>query len=202
VGAAVIFFIVAAWVAIEGALPYDRRVLVAVNDVVGTDLDDPARVVARAATAWVLAPVAIVAVVIFATRRNWFAVVLVVGATLVVWALNPLLKVIFGRDRPDVREFVAPVSRYSFPSGHMVAATAVATVAVVLAWPTRWRVLTISLGVVYVLVIAATQLVLGVHFPSDLLGGGTLGLAAVTGLAAAARFVRQTESRDDDTSPA
>jgi undecaprenyl-diphosphatase len=96
-----------------------------------------------------------------------------------------MLKGLFARDRPTVRPFVEPVSRFSFPSGHAVASMALACVVVVLGWSTRGRGLALAGAILYVALVGATQITLGVHFPSDLLAAWLLALAVITLLAAA-----------------
>ena len=190
VGAGVVLAALVAWISIEGALPYDRRALELVHDVVGTDLDDAARVLARGATAWALAPIAVVAAVVLAVHRRWSALILLVVAAMLVWVVNPALKQLVRRERPTVRAFVEPVSEFSFPSGHAAAAMAAAAVVVVLTWDTRWRVVGATGAGLYVVLIGLTQLVLGVHYPSDLVAGFALALGGVTGAVWAVRYWR------------
>jgi membrane-associated phospholipid phosphatase len=62
----------------------------------------------------------------------------------------------------------------SWPSGHMVAATALALVL----WavlPVKWR----WLSVAWIVVMAISRLYLGVHTPNDLVGGFAVGLVVV-----------------------
>lgn len=206
-GSAAVFVTVATWFAIAGALPGDARAVRAAADTFGTSLDDPMRVLAYTGSAWVLAPIAALVGIWLVVSQRFAAAVVLAGAALDAWVLNPLLKHVFGRDRPTVRSYVEPVSRYSFPSGHATASMAFAAVAVVLAWPTRWR-RPVTIGAaIYVVLVGLTRIVLGVHYPSDLLAGWALGLAVVTGVAgwalaggAARRPARQTdphEHRDD-----
>jgi membrane-associated phospholipid phosphatase len=168
-------------------LPYDRRTLSATYDFVGMDLDEPARALAKTGTAWVLVPLAIGATFAFGVRRRWDAVVLVLGAAFLSWVANPILKQLFTRDRPSVRPISEAVSRYTFPSGHAVASMSAAAVIAICAWPTRGRWFAIGAALVYVALVGATQITLGVHFPSDVIAGWLLALAAVALLAAALR---------------
>ena len=50
------------------------------------------------------------------------------------------------------------------------------TTLIILTWQTKWRWLVISLGGLFALAIAWTRLYLGVHFPSDILGGWFLAI--------------------------
>ena len=93
------------------------------------------------------------------------------------------LKRTFVRERPFIRHAGislagAPLDRYSFPSGHTLHAVAFTWQACV-AFP-ELAVVLVPLAVA----IAASRVVLGLHYPTDVLVGALLG--AVTGAAGAA----------------
>jgi len=95
--------------------------------------------------------------------------------------LNNVLKLFFDRARPSVFEWGTHAASSSFPSGHAMSATVVyGTVAYLLARLQKhgWaRAITLSLAVIMVTLICLTRLYLGVHYPSDVLGGIIVGLA-------------------------
>jgi undecaprenyl-diphosphatase len=95
--------------------------------------------------------------------------------------LNNVLKLFFDRARPSVFEWETHAASSSFPSGHAMSATVVyGTVAYLLArlQKHRWaRAITLLLAVIMVALICLTRLYLGVHYPSDVLGGIIVGLA-------------------------
>jgi undecaprenyl-diphosphatase len=85
-----------------------------------------------------------------------------------------LLKRKLVRERPYVLHagidcVVAPLDRYSFPSGHTLHAVLFTTVAI--AWVPALAVVLIPLAAC----IALSRVVLGLHYPSDVLAGGALG---------------------------
>lgn len=101
---------------------------------------------------------------------------LAVGGVVII---NPLLKAVFQRHRPDLWTSIAPEYDFSFPSGHTMGSAAFALAAIILLWPTRWRNWAIGLGTLFALFVAASRLYLGVHFPSDVLAGWAITIAWV-----------------------
>lgn len=95
--------------------------------------------------------------------------------------LNNGLKLLFDRARPDVFEWGTHAASSSFPSGHAMSATVVyGTVAYLLARLQKhaWsRAITLLFAVLMIALICLTRLYLGVHYPSDVLGGIIVGLA-------------------------
>jgi undecaprenyl-diphosphatase len=95
--------------------------------------------------------------------------------------LNGMLKLVFHRARPSVFEWQTTAVSSSFPSGHAMSATVCyGTVAylVIRLQKHHWsRVLTGTAAVVLILLICATRLYLGVHYPSDVIAGMIVGLA-------------------------
>lgn len=182
--ATAVFVVVATWVALSDALPYEARTLRAITSSIGPSRDGVMRATASTAEAWIVAPAAGLAFGWFAGRRRWREASLVAAAASVAWVVNPLLKQLFTRARPSVRPWVEPPSRYAFPSGHAVASMAFAAALIVLAWPTRGRWPVIAGATGYVVVVGTSQLGLGVHRPGDVVAGWALGVATVCGLAA------------------
>lgn len=98
-----------------------------------------------------------------------------------------LLKQLVRRPRPELLPPDVEVSTFSFPSGHAAATAAVVVAAVLAARGTRPRVLTGAAGVLLVVGAAVAQLALGLHRPSDVLGGWLWAAAATTAVWAALR---------------
>jgi undecaprenyl-diphosphatase len=112
------------------------------------------------------------------------------------------LKVAVGRERPDTAAAhqIFGVDSFSFPSGHVVRAVAFAAV---MAWllapgPIRLRAALLAAAVAW-LVMGYARVSLGVHWPTDTIGGALLGLAwfAIT-----AAILAPTGGRRRDRRPA
>lgn len=91
--------------------------------------------------------------------------------------LSTLLKVEFARPRPGLTPHLDDVgAALSFPSGH---STSAAVVYLLLAWllPAELRRPWLVLAVVLIFLTGLSRILLGVHYPSDVIGGWMLGTA-------------------------
>ena len=124
--------------------------------------------------------VGVAAMFLWLTRHRYSAVLLLV-ATLGGIVLNNLLKLTFKRPRPQVFEWVTEPMSSSFPSGHaMSSAIVYVTVAYLAARLMKRRIfrwLTMLAALLLIALIGLSRLYLGVHYPSDVLGGFVIGIA-------------------------
>ena len=175
IAAAVVFVIVALLVR-GGDGSVDDRVLTWVAEHRWQPLTTIATAFGWLGTWWVFAiGLAVLVGVLWRTGRMVQAVYLAATAVVAV-VLNPTLKLLFERDRPDA-DPVIELSHYAFPSGHTTTATAVATALAIIAWPTRWRWPVIAAAALFSLTMAWSRVYLGVHWPSDVVAGLALGLS-------------------------
>jgi undecaprenyl-diphosphatase len=107
-------------------------------------------------------------------RSAVFVAASVIGGTL----LSNLLKTGFNRPRPDF-EAVARVFTASFPSGHAtLSAVTYLTLGLLLAEssPTRrLKAYCVGLGMTLAVLVGASRIYIGVHFPTDVLAGWCIG---------------------------
>lgn len=95
-------------------------------------------------------------------------------------AVYKVLKRIFVRERPFIRHagislVGAPLDRYSFPSGHTLHAVSFTWQAVAYFPELGWVLVPLAA------LIAASRVVLGLHYPTDVLAGATIGAGLATG---------------------
>lgn len=89
-------------------------------------------------------------------------------------------KALFGRPRPDIIEKLGSAGWHAYPSGHTMLAMVIYGLALVLlAATTRGavRIVLLLSAVLIPLAVAASRVILGVHYPSDVLAGLALGAA-------------------------
>ena len=134
-----------------------------------------------------------------ALARLWRHLALVLGASAGGLLLMLVLKRGFDRPRPTVVPPLMLETTASFPSGHaMMSAVIYLTLGTLVAqlcprWRERVYVMTVAGGLT--VLIGLTRLYLGVHYPTDVLAGWSVGLAWALASGLAARGLR-TRSRE------
>ena len=140
-------------------------------------LDDVFRAFSRLGSSLVV--FVLVALGVIVTRRRCPALaVTIVSVTIGRLVIETVMKIVVGRDRPELEPLVAGVGK-SFPSGHVLAAIATwgllpAIVVLFTKRPSVWLA-SVYVSAVLILGIAASRVYLGVHWLSDVVGGLILG---------------------------
>lgn len=156
------------WITVAGTPGFDPRV---VNAVAGWRASASLWLAAtHVGDGWPrsLAGVAIAGLLVWKGRRRAAAVL--VGTMTAVAVTNSGLKMGFARPRPDLLAHLDRVSDLSFPSGHAASNMAFWLLLVLLVD----RRLAVP-ALVVVALIGVSRVVLGVHWPSDVLAGWLLG---------------------------
>jgi undecaprenyl-diphosphatase len=147
-----------------------------------TDLGGPVAVDVVAAVAAVLALIG----------RSIMAAVVIAGARLGELGTVTAAKLLADRPRPVFTQPLAVAGGQSFPSGHAAGSAALYGVLVLLVVPVLARgprVAAVLAGVVFVLAVATSRVLLGVHYPSDVVAGLAVGAAWAAGAVAIGRFL-------------
>jgi undecaprenyl-diphosphatase len=125
--------------------------------------------------AWLIALGFAFALYLWARGRSRYGLV-VIAVTLVGRGLVEAQKYGIARLRPEDEIHLVPVSTPSFPSGHAASSMIVyLTLALVLASGTRWKWPAVAAALVLSFCIGLSRVMLGVHSPTDVIGGWAFG---------------------------
>lgn len=129
----------------------------------------------------VLSLIILLAFALLASLRRWGEAVLLLGGAVGGVSISQGLKLLFGRERPDMAYRAVEAVNASFPSGHaMLSAVVFLTLGVLTARFSerrRVKVLAISAAILLSLLVGASRVYLGVHWASDVLAGWCVGAA-------------------------
>ena len=135
-----------------------------------------ARIVTRLGDWWVTLLAGAAAAAGLALRSHRDRALLLIGMILSGRLLVELMKLAFDRGRPDPAGHAVAVHSMAFPSGHSANAMLLGLgLALLLPLGPRGRRFAIAAALAFAFVIGASRVILGVHWPSDVIGGWSLG---------------------------
>jgi membrane-associated phospholipid phosphatase len=129
--------------------------------------------------------------------RGALAAVLVVAGANVT---TQLLKVLLAHPRVKLAIGGDPFEPNTFPSGHTTAAASIA-VAYLFAMPAALRKLTLAIGAAFTLAVGCSVVVIGWHYPSDVLGAYLVVSCWGFAILAAMRAIAPRSPRSVEVSP-
>lgn len=148
-----------------------------------------AKVLAFVGSPWINWPLRVAALALLAVKRRWVQLTAFALAIVTSELLIGPVKALYERPRPPAS--VVATHGFSFPSGHAVAGavTAVGLVLVLLPpGPRRWA--WEVRAAIYASLMALSRTYLGVHWLSDVLAGGLLGVGLAVGWPALLQEIR------------
>jgi undecaprenyl-diphosphatase len=167
---------------------FDRRILLVLRDLINPSapvgpvwVQETARDLTSLGSIVVLSILTLaVSGYLFLARKAaaaWLMIVAVFGGI----ALNDLLKLVFARPRPDLVYQAVRVFTSSFPSGHaeLSAIVYLAIAALLAQTQSSFKIgfYFIAVAGLLTILIGVSRVYLGVHYPSDVLGGWCIGVA-------------------------
>ncbi len=195
---------------LEGDLhAFDEGVLLALrepgdlnNPIGGTELETAMRDLTALGGITVQVLLAVFVFTFLLLRGRKGSAALLAAAVIGGQLLSHFFKGFFDRPRPDLVPHGVDVATASFPSGHsMMAAVTYLTLAVLLARVedrVRLRVFFILVAAVLAGLVGGSRVYLGVHWPSDVLAGWTLGAAWALAVSLVARLLAKRGQIDPD----
>lgn len=172
-----------------GAMEFDRGLLLLARSAT-PEVAEAARWATLLGDSGLLMTAAGVGAGLLLAQKRWHAaawlVAICVSGRLLVSAQKEWLE----RIRPDVEGYLVPASSYAFPSGHSANAT-ITWLALALLVPldSRWRASAVWTSALVAIAVGVSRPILGVHWPSDVIGGWAFGLFWVlAGLGLAGRL--------------
>ncbi len=124
---------------------------------------------------------AAVMAIVLLLRRQIRVAAFVVLTTCAATLVTAVLKTVLGRHRPPWQAMGHLLTSNSLPSGHATSVGALAATAVLVAAHVRRRNVVLAtsvLGVAAVVVVAADRVMLGRHYPTDVIAGTLVGVGA------------------------
>ncbi|HET9796058.1 MAG TPA: phosphatase PAP2 family protein [Thermoanaerobaculia bacterium] len=164
--------------------PLDRRIELGVHGWIAAPLTAALRVVSFFGSTTFIAAGSLAVALFLGRIRAWrrLRAFLVSIAGAVIWV--QLFKRFFHRARPGLFDPLAHAIGYSFPSGHSALSAAffgsVAGLAAASAKRGRHAAAYLATGFAAVVLVGSSRVALGVHWPTDVLGGWTIGFAWLT----------------------
>lgn len=159
-----------------GAGSADRILLVALYGGYDAGLVNAARLVTHLGDGRVVTVLTLAGGAILLLRKHPRKALALVVGTFVGRALVEFQKYEFGRLRPDANPHLVAVHNLSFPSGHSANAMLTFLVlALMLVEEPKWRLWAVIGALGIALVVGLSRVALGVHWPSDVVGGWAFG---------------------------
>ena len=156
--------------------PIDEAILLYIHNLVPGALTGVFEAVTLSGSSRVIFPLATVTTIVLLIAKRRFEALLLAASVISSAIVVFVVKTVVGRTRPalwDTEWYWGS----SFPSGHTLVVAAFATAAalcVIRIWPAM-REIALSIAILWISLVALSRLVLGVHWPTDVLAAACIG---------------------------
>jgi len=178
------FEVVGSYIGQESLIQADLRIINLISHFRTPSLNQFMLFITYLAQGEIIAVAVVFSLIILFLLRKWSylrsLLIFIIGGELFVW----IIKNIIDRPRPPLAEALVTETSYSFPSGHSFIAVAFYGLIVFFLFDSLkkkyLKIISLILGIVLVILIGASRIYLGAHWPSDVLASYTSGLAWLT----------------------
>ncbi len=175
IGLGVAFGYIAAAIGNESIVHFDTSVIGFVQGLEAPWLTTVMKIVTWIGSGSVVAPIAVIGFIVLYFvlhyRQQAFLLVVVIAGSVI---FNSVLKNYFKRERPEIHR-IMDANGFSFPSGHSMMAFALYAIIAYIAWrnvkTVTSRVVLVLFTTFMIIMIGTSRIYLGVHYPSDIVGG-------------------------------
>lgn len=161
---------------------FEEPLMLWVHQHWGAALQLPAVMLHHIGKAAVATPITLLFASWFYLRKQRGYAVFVVLAALLPTMVMSVAKQFFGRTRPELWPRIVQETSASFPSGHSTFAAALATMVVLIYWQSPHRKWIVAAAAAFAVMMGFSRIVLGVHYPTDVLVGWITGMSISVGL--------------------
>lgn len=155
---------------------FDRPFQLAAHGIAGYGPDQVAWWLARIGYGYGVIPFGVLLVAVLAVRHRFRDAGFVFAALGGSLLSNVALRLVFARPRPTLWVPAEIQHNFGFPRGHAMADATLVVIVTALVWNGRWRWPIILLSTAFALLVGASRVYNGVHYPSDVLAGWCAGV--------------------------
>jgi undecaprenyl-diphosphatase len=184
IGLASTFIYFASTIGNESITSFDSVIIGFVQGLEALWLTTIMKVFTWIGSGYVVAPIALIGFIVLYFvlhyRQQAFLLIIVIAGSVI---FNSILKNYFKRERPEIHR-ILEANGFSFPSGHSMMAFALYAIIAYIAWrdvrTTKSRIVLLLFTAFMIIIIGVSRIYLGVHYPSDIVGGFAVSALWVT----------------------
>jgi undecaprenyl-diphosphatase len=139
-----------------------------------------------------LGAICILGMMVLFFYKRWLSGVLLLSSLAVTFGLNKIVKNVFERDRPRENRLIDE-DGFSFPSGNAMVGTSFYLFAAFLLYQKFQKPWILWIGTIFPFLLGVSRVYVGVHYPSDILAGFSIGILCCLGLIKISTLQRKIE---------
>ena len=175
-----VFYVIAKEVTSSDILSFDQTIIDFIQSYISDDLTKWVERVTFFGSVFFLAAAIGIITVLLIWRKKYALAIFFLSVNGIGALLNKLLKWFFKRERPDILPVIIEKG-YSFPSGHSMGSLifygSCAYLCIHILKSTGRKISAYVIAALFILSIGVSRIYLGVHYPTDVVGGFTIGIA-------------------------